>query len=145
MLWTYSSSAMNLTERYEKIYLSLQKVSERIQPRTHEKETIALPEQGIVEELAMAALPTPQKGNRNCQMLISERIKLLYKKYVHLSQCFAGHTCFPIVAMQCVKLEVYKNRWALSLKQQLDTLRIKTWTARREDTLRQAGQSSKAK
>jgi len=67
---------MNLTERYEKIYLSLQKVSERIQPRTHEKETIALPEQGIVEELAMAALPTPQKGNRNCQMLISERIKL---------------------------------------------------------------------
>ena len=68
-----------------------------IQARTRERETIALPERGKLEELAMAPLPAPQKGNRNCNMLIFEKNKIT--EYVHLSECFMGQNCFHILAM----------------------------------------------
>ena len=70
----------------------------KIQARTHEKETIALPERGKLEELAMAPLPAPQKGNRNCNMLIFEKNKIT--EYVHLSECFMGQS-IAFIYLQC--------------------------------------------
>ena len=97
----------------------------KIQARTRERETIALPERGKLEELAMAPLPAPQKGNHNCNMIIFEKNKIT--EYVHLSECFMGQSCFHILAMKCVNHPRFTRSYrALSPKHYLDTLEIRT-------------------